>query len=96
MFEKACNKYALMVIYRWIGKVLKKKVDKMTREERIRKIEERRQKRLANPNTYTINEQDGLYIIQIYNGCDMLLENKCYKKLGSALNQAKKWNAVER
>ena len=61
-----------------------------------RKIEERRQKRLANPNTYTINEQDGLYIIQIYNGCDMLLENKCYKKLGSALNQAKKWNAVER
>ena len=24
MFEKACNKYALMVIYRWIGKVLKK------------------------------------------------------------------------
>ena len=68
----------------------------MTREERLRKIEERRQKRLANPNTYTINEQDGLYIIQIYNGCDMLLENKCYKKLGSALNQAKKWNAVER
>ena len=24
MFENACNKYALMVIYRWIGKVLKK------------------------------------------------------------------------
>ena len=96
MFENACNKCVLMVIYRWIGKVLKKKVDKMTREERIRKIEERRQKRLANPNTYTINEQDGLYIIQIYNECDMLLENKCYKKLGSALNQAKKWNAVER
>ena len=96
MFEKACNKYALMVIYRCKGKVLKKKVKEMTREERMKKIEERRQKRLANPNTYTITEQDGLYIIQIYNGCDMLLENKCYKKLGNALNQAKKWNAIER
>lgn len=95
MFEKACNKYALMVIYRCKDKVLKK-VKEMTREERMKKIEERRQKRLANPNTYTITEQDGLYIIQIYNSCDMLLENKCYKKLGSALNQAKKWNAVER
>lgn len=68
----------------------------MTREERIRKIEERRQRRLSNPNTYTITKQDGLYIIKIYSSCDMLLENKCYKKLGSALNQAKKWNAVER
>lgn len=95
MFEKACNKYALMIIYRCKGKVLKK-VKEMTREERMKKIEERRQKRLANPNTYTIAEQDGLYIIQIYNGCDMLLENKCYKKLGNALNQAKKWNAIER
>lgn len=68
----------------------------MTREERMKKIEERIQKRLSNPNTYTIAEQDGLYIIQIYNSCDMLLETKCYKKLGNALNQAKKWNAVER
>lgn len=68
----------------------------MTREERMKKIEERRQKRLSNPNTYTIAEQDGLYIIQIYNSYDILLETKCYKKLGSALNQAKKWNAVER
>ena len=44
-----------MVIYRCKGKVLKK-VKEMTREERMKKIEERRQKRLANPNTYTIND----------------------------------------
>lgn len=74
-----------------------KKYSEMTREERIALILARREKRIAKPNKFEITENDGLYIVTIYDGiCDMVLATKAYKKRGNAVNLAKRYNAVER